>query len=268
MHGDPYCSFHDTNEDPRSCKVSQSQPDGACEWQCQGSEKVYVCTTKCQDFTCFCKSNYIRNAGGECVSNSQEYQCGDDFGSTSELPTETTVPTTTPEMHGDPYCVFFDTNEDPKSCKQGNGACEWQCHGTERIYVCDTKCPDFTCFCKQHYIRLEDGRCVEDSHECGVEYTTVTEYTTTPEWHYDPRCVFEDTNEDAKSCKSTAGGACEWQCHGAEKSYVCDQTCHDFTCFCKEHYIRLESGNCVEDSPEYQCGSVVSPKWEDCTTAQ
>ena len=267
IHGDPYCVFFDTNEDAKSCKPSSSQPDGACEFQCLDSGPENVCNKNCRDFTCFCKKNYIRTKAGKCVPFTDGYQCGDDeIGSSTAETGDTTetesIPTTTPEMHGDPYCVFFDTNEDPKSCKSNTGACEWQCQGTDRVYVCDKKCRDFTCFCKEHFIRLENGKCVDDSYECGVEYSSTE--SSTPEIVIDPPyCYFRNNNEDTKYCSSTTEAPCEWQCHNSEKSYVCVTSCEDPSCFCKENYIRLEDGRCVENSPEYQCEGV---KWEDCTT--
>lgn len=99
--------------------------------------------------------------------------------------------TTTPKVHGDPYCFLVPgTNENAKTCgyvklffkytylrklktiyalSEPGGACEWQCQENVKINVCNTECEELTCFCRAGYVRLENKKCVVETSDfhCG-----------------------------------------------------------------------------------------------------
>jgi len=178
----------------------------ACQATCKSPASI-LCKAICIA-DCFCKEGYLRNDDGACVPAAQCHG-------------ETLLEQ--PLAHPPPVMECED-NEIFSSC---GSACYPTCKNRNRNRVCTRQCI-IGCFCKEGYLRNEQGVCVR-SETCG----DVKPLDKTP--IFAPIC--KDSNEAFQQCK-----ACDATCDNPNP--ICHKTCVP-GCACREGHVRGVDGSCM-----------------------
>ncbi|KAG8183312.1 hypothetical protein JTE90_002804 [Oedothorax gibbosus] len=178
----------------------------ACPKTCKNRNYQIKCIAKCVK-GCFCEEGYVRNDKGKCV---KPYQC----------PSDT-----------------CGANEVYKDC---GTACPKTCANRNIKIRCIDECVE-GCFCKDGYVRNDEGICVKPN-QCPEDVCGI--------------------NEVYKDC----GTACPKTCANRNIKIACIDKCVE-GCFCKDGYVRNDEGICVKPSqcPAETCGD--REEYTDCGTA-
>ncbi|KFM77647.1 Zonadhesin, partial [Stegodyphus mimosarum] len=229
-----------------ACPPSCSNPNPICTQQCVSG--------------CFCEKGYLRNDNGICIPRKQcpkgicrkneEYNnCG-----TACPPTcSNSNPVCTRQCVKGCFCKKGYVKNDDGLCIRRELCPKRTCGSNEEYRTCGTACPPTCsypnpvctqhcvtgCFCKEGYIRNDNGICIP-SDQC-------------------PKGIC-GTNEEYNNC----GTACPPTC--SKPNPVCTKQCTR-GCFCKKGYIRNDNGICIpkEQCPKGTCGK--NEEYKDCGTA-
>lgn len=214
------------------------QPTGQCglysEYRKCGSlcaptcehPKPRPCPLVCSE-GCFCVDGYLKSANGSCV---RPEHC-------EKVPPQIPVQIPNAQM----AVAQQQQNEKPKECganeeyRTCGPFCQPTCHKPHFPMFCSLRCNQ-GCFCKEGYIRGENGACIPIS-ECRVEVQVLA---AMPQEEQE-KC---GDNEEYRTCGPYCAPTCR-RPHSPSCSLRCKKGC-----FCKDGYLRNQDGKCV---PKSQC---------------